>query len=918
MKNYTLLPFRVLPSALLLIILCCRPAFAQTPTVQDCLGAIPVCQDTYTQATTYLGAGAYPNEVFNPVTGCENDCPGSCLDGEQNSVWYVFTVQTSGQLRLIIDPFFDQDDYDWAVYDISLLRCTDIYSKYQQMQRSCNAAGNTQVGPTGISTANGGTANCNHCGDVGSSKWNADLPVTAGNTYVLIIENWGTTPQGGYTLDFSASTAVIYDNIRPFLEFVHGEDISCGDASIYFEFSENVTCESVDPTDFILSGPGGPYTILDVQGEVCMLGGDMERNYTLFLNRPISEDGDYSLQLTNMSFVYDACNNFALGNTIIFTVSLGAPVINETGMAINPATCGLSNGSITGIQVTGTPPFTYTWTDEDGIVLTHNLDLLNVPTGNYYFEVDDPNTCQASSGPYYVDQTGAPQLNASAMVITDAHFGFNDGSITGIEVTGTEPLTYQWTDESNNVMGTTLDLFNMYTGNYFILVTDAYGCDTLAGAYTIGQIGGPISVQAAAHPPVVCVGEPAQLVATGFGGNPPYTFSWTSNPPGFTSDIQSPTVYPLVPTVYTVLISDPYNNYSQATATVNVHPLPLSNAGTDVTIPFGTSITLYGNASGGSGNYAYSWEPAAQLINPDAQNPATRNLYATTLFKLTVTDTETECIGAKDTVIVNLSGGALGVTLEAQKDSICIGEPTVLYALGWGGNEPDYTFTWYYNDQEIKVEQGPSSSLQITGFTAGPHEYEVKIWDGFNDVTMTVTVEVMESPFFNLSNGQDIIACPYDSVLLKPSQTYPESTYYWSNGATTPTIKIGTTGIGFDMRSYNLQVTTRQGCQYSDSTRVIFDFAACFGIDEYPSFSSVKIYPNPTLGAFTVDFEDGQGFKELIVLNSMGDAVLKMNLENLPNGPAQVTIDLTRFSSGIYLLQAVNERFIYHQKVIKK
>ena len=49
------------------------------------------------------------------------------------------------------------------------------------------------------------TTNCNNCGP--TKIWNKDLTVLEGRTYVLIIENWSGTTQG-YTLDFSASTAV--------------------------------------------------------------------------------------------------------------------------------------------------------------------------------------------------------------------------------------------------------------------------------------------------------------------------------------------------------------------------------------------------------------------------------------------------------------------------------------------------------------------------------------------------------------------------------------------------------------------------------------------------------------------------------------------------------------------------------------
>ena len=94
---------------------------------------------------------------------CQNDCPGSCLDGEQNSVWYIFTVQVAGNLRLLIDPI-GNDDYDWAVYDVTELRCADIVTSYNLMQKSCNAYGQPPDGNTGINTSMGGSTNCNTCG----------------------------------------------------------------------------------------------------------------------------------------------------------------------------------------------------------------------------------------------------------------------------------------------------------------------------------------------------------------------------------------------------------------------------------------------------------------------------------------------------------------------------------------------------------------------------------------------------------------------------------------------------------------------------------------------------------------------------------------------------------------------------------
>ena len=92
---------------------------AQTPTVQDCLGAIPICAQTYTETTSPSGAGNYPNEVNGTSQG--GIC---CMDNELNSIWYTFTVNQSGLFGFTLTPNNLSDDYDWAMFDITdLVAC---------------------------------------------------------------------------------------------------------------------------------------------------------------------------------------------------------------------------------------------------------------------------------------------------------------------------------------------------------------------------------------------------------------------------------------------------------------------------------------------------------------------------------------------------------------------------------------------------------------------------------------------------------------------------------------------------------------------------------------------------------------------------------------------------------------------------
>jgi hypothetical protein len=116
--------------ATLLLMLLHQGASAQVPTDQDCDGAIPVCQDVYSQTNSYSGEGNYPNEI-----NMNSSCLGS---GELNSVWYTFSVQQAGQLCFTITPNNTTEDYDWAVYDLTNNQCSDIFNKHHRRFQQTN------------------------------------------------------------------------------------------------------------------------------------------------------------------------------------------------------------------------------------------------------------------------------------------------------------------------------------------------------------------------------------------------------------------------------------------------------------------------------------------------------------------------------------------------------------------------------------------------------------------------------------------------------------------------------------------------------------------------------------------------------------------------------------------------------------
>ena len=141
---------------------------------------------------------------------------------------------------------------------------------------------------------------------------------------------------------------------------------------------------------------------------------------------------------------------------------------------------------------------------------------------------------------------------------------------------------------------------------------------------------------------IVCAGTTVNLNGTANSGIPPYNFSWSSNPTGFTSNTQNPSVNPTVTTTYSLTVTDAGNCSSNTQITYTVNPIPSFNL-SDTNICFGQSVTL--NASGAN---TYSW-------NTGSNSPSiTVSPTITTNYILSGTITPTNC-SRTDTITVTVN-----------------------------------------------------------------------------------------------------------------------------------------------------------------------------------------------------------------------------------------------------------------------
>lgn len=294
---------------LVLVVSSISLALKAQPTIQDCLGAIPVCQDVFVEANSPVGTGTVNNEIP----------PGTCTDGEQNSIWYVFTASENGSLGFLITPNSLDDDYDWALFDVTNVSCGNLQ---QNDLVSCNAAGGPPCnGVTGCSAS--GTGNNTGGGCSGTGPINQLVPVIQGNTYMLMVSNWTGSPNG-YRLDFSESTGLgIFDQAAPLVSDINMLPESCGDQKINMITNEFLSCATVQNNDFELLGPGGPYTI-SVSSPNCQEGSRYSNFFNLFINPPIQALGDFTLNISAAAddHLLDLCRNQMEDVSFSFSVDM--------------------------------------------------------------------------------------------------------------------------------------------------------------------------------------------------------------------------------------------------------------------------------------------------------------------------------------------------------------------------------------------------------------------------------------------------------------------------------------------------------------------------------------------------------------------------------------------------------------------
>lgn len=438
-------------------------AEAQLPTVGDCLGAIPICSTYYDEPDPYIwsGTGNYPDEILRT----END---GCMINEQNGMWYTFTSLNDGLLRFIIIPHDSLTDYDWNVFDITHGNCSDLKTTPQQYRISSNTYGayNTTLEEslTGAnSSISGGTGNCNGPGIDNGPAWNDDIPVYKDHIYIIYISNWSNSAFG-YSIDFSESTADIWDRKAPELNALL-ETPNCGQTQLTILFSENVLCNKISKEFFRVRNSTKEFTVSSVFSKTCEFGGTYSREFNLDFEEPL-EPGNYILNYTDT--LCDICGNKTPNDSIEFQIdTLKIVKIEKQDILC----AGDENGTILITANQSTEDLFYTINGIDFYENTNSFE--NLLTGEYSISVKNKYNCETHSEIISIIE---PDTLKGSRTKTDVFpcFSNNNGKIKIQTTGGTPPLQYSINNGNNYSSNSIFE--NLLPNQYQIIVKDANNC----------------------------------------------------------------------------------------------------------------------------------------------------------------------------------------------------------------------------------------------------------------------------------------------------------------------------------------------------------------------------------------------------------------------------------------------------------
>ncbi|MFO7880243.1 MAG: PKD domain-containing protein [Bacteroidales bacterium] len=350
-----------------------------------------------------------------------------------------------------------------------------------------------------------------------------------------------------------------------------------------------------------------------------------------------------------------------------------------------------------------------------------------------------------------------------------------EGDDIALNASGSGGTVYSWNgpdgfaSDSEDPLIT--DAVSANAGEYFVtLENSGTACSTTVST-TVNVNPNPVVTASNAGP--YCVGETAELSATGSGGD---TYTW-AGPNSYSNSGQNISITGAGDAnsgTYTVSLENTSTGcVASANTVMEVNALPIASVSNTGAYCEDDDIQLNSTVSDGD---TFNWTGPNGYTSTDSDPVITA---ATTsdggIYTLTYSNSSTGCsVTASTSVIVN----ANPVLIANNDGPACVGETINLTTMGSGGTE----YSWTGPNTYSSTDQNPVITGAATG-DAGTYDVMLTNTSTGCQANASTVVEVNANPVVDL--GADVEVCDYTSVTLDAGAGY---NYNWSTGEFTQTI----------------------------------------------------------------------------------------------------------------------------------
>ncbi len=479
------------------------------------------------------------------------------------------------------------------------------------------------------------------------------------------------------------------------------------------------------------------------------------------------------------------------------TYSLSASI--NTSTQVNVLCKDASTGVASVIANGGSGGYSYTWSTTP---VQTTSTATGLAAGTYTATVSDNNGCIVPVTAVATITEPTAVLSASITAQTNVYCKYgNTGSATVTAAGGSGSYSYLWNDELSQ---TTTTASTLTARNYIVTISDNNGCLVPATVtVTITEPTAVLTASITSKTDVSCKnGNTGMATVTAMGGSGVYSYQWndasfqtTAIVSGLTAGNYTVTVFDnnrcVTPVLEVVAITEPTYSLSASI-----------NFGTQVNVLCKGSSTGAATvvASGGSGNYSYSWSTTP------IQTTAIAIGLAAGTYTATVSDDNGCVIPVTAVATIIEPAAVLSASITAHADVYCKYDNTGSAEVVTTGGSGSYSYLWNTTPAQIG-----STAINLS---AG--NYTVTVLDSNGCTVPAIAIATITEPTYSLSatinsSTQVNVLCKgtsTGSAEVIPSGGSGNYSYSWN----TNPVQTTATASGLAVGSYTVTLLDNNGC----------------------------------------------------------------------------------------------------------